>query len=144
MSLQPFIAFATTRDIDPGAEEVGADGIVRCRDRVFTDVVESDDARVAGVNQPHLALDFDPRDASGRIWGSFELRPASGGSWVGSLTGNIVGGVVAAKGLAHGTGPHEGWVMRVDFQQVDAHPRTPPCPEPKAFFSMAGHLLPRA
>lgn len=142
MELLGFSAFATTRDVEPGRETSGADGRIHARDRVFTDIVESDDPRIAGINEVRLAVDLDPRDGSGSVWGSFELHPSAGGSWRGSLTGLIVGGIVQAQGLAIGSSDWAGWVMRVDFRQVPAHPGSPPCAEPKAFFEINGRLMP--
>jgi hypothetical protein len=141
MQLMSFSAFATTRDVDPGTESTSADGIVQARNRVFTDIVESDDPRVAGINRPRLAIDVDPRDGSGSLSGDFELQLSAGGSWRGVLSGTIVGGLVRAEGLAVGTGPYAACAMRVDFQQVAAHAGQPPCAEPKAFFEMKGQLL---
>jgi hypothetical protein len=111
------------------------------RGMLFTDIVESDDPRVAGINRPRLAIDVDPRDGSGSLSGDFELQLSAGGSWRGVLSGTIVGGLVRAEGLAVGTGPYAACAMRVDFQQVAAHAGQPPCAEPKAFFEMKGQLL---
>jgi hypothetical protein len=140
MSLEAFRAFATTREIAPGTEHAGPDGIIHIRDRGFTDIVESDDPRIAGSNQPLLALDVDPREGSGRLWGPFELT-ANDGTWRGELSGVIEGGTVRAWGVAVGTGNFAGRMLRVDFQQVDRHPAASPCPEPKAFFRMQGYIL---
>jgi hypothetical protein len=141
VSFEEFRAFATTRELAPGTEQAGPDGIVHIRSRAFTDVVESDDARIAGWNRPLLALDFDPRAGSGRLWGGFEITADAGGSWRGEMSGRIEGGVVRAWGVAVGMGPFAGRTLRVDFQQVERHPKTPPCPEPKAFFQMQGYIL---
>jgi hypothetical protein len=141
MSLEEFRAFATTREIAPGTEQSGPDGILHIRGRAFTDVVESDDARIAGSNRPLLALDVDPRAGSGRLWGPFELTAADGGSWRGELSGVIEAGAVRAWGVAVGTGSFAGRTLRVDFQQVERHPGGAPCSEPKAFFQMQGYIL---
>jgi hypothetical protein len=141
MSLEEFRAFATTRDIAPGTEQLGPDGIVHIRDRGFTDVLESDDARIAGSNRPLLALDFDPRAGSGRLWGPFEITVNDGGTWRGELRGVIEAGAVRAWGIAVGSGSLAGRTLRVDFQQVERHPQDAPCPEPKAFFQMQGYIL---
>jgi hypothetical protein len=141
MRLTPFSAFATTRDIAPGTETV-SDGTVRIRERLFTDVVESDSPRIAGINEPLLDLDVDAQAGTGTVQGPFVLKPTDGaGTWEGRLTGKLVNGMVTAWGLARGTGAFEGSVLRVDFQQVAAHPSSPPVAEAKAFFEMSGHIL---
>ena len=141
MALTAFKAIATTRDIAPGKETM-SEGKVRVRERLFTDVVESDDDRVAGTNEPLLDLDIDPAAGSGTVSGPFTLTPTTGsGKWVGRLTGELQGGMVVACGVARGTGSLEGSTMRVDFQQIAAHPSTSPVAEPKAFFRMSGHIL---
>jgi hypothetical protein len=141
MALTAFTAVATTREIAPGRESM-TDGKVRVRERLFTDVVESNDERVAGENKPLLDLDIDPAAGSGTVSGPFTLTPKNGsGTWVGRLTGELAGGMVVASGLARGTGSFEGRTMRIDFQQIPAHPSTSPVDEPKAFFRMSGYIL---
>jgi hypothetical protein len=139
--LESFSAIATTREIAPGSEIVGDDGVVRIKDRIFTDLVESSDPRIAGVNRPHLEIDLNPKTGSGRLAGHFELNVSAGGVWRGELSGGFEGGMVRATGLATGSGALVGHVIHVTFRQIEKHPGQPPCPEPKAFFEMQGHIL---
>ena len=142
MTLTAFVATATTCHVVPGSEEVTEDGKLRVRDRTFTDLVESSEPYIAGTNRPTLNLDFDPARGDGVVRGRFALSPSSpGGRWEGELSGRFESGLVRAVGLACGTGPLAGSVLHVEFRQIPAHPGTPPCPEPKAFFEMAGTIL---
>ena len=142
MTLTAFVATATTCDVAPGSEEVTEQGVLRIRDRTFTDLVESSDPHVAGTNRPTLNLEFDPARGDGLLRGRFALSPSAlGGAWEGELSGRFEGGLVRAAGLARGTGPLAGAVLHVEFRQVPTHPGIPPCAEPKAFFEMTGTIL---
>jgi hypothetical protein len=138
---EPFTAFATTREIAPGIETVRDDGVVHVKGRIFTDLVESTDPRLAGINRPELEIEFNPEKGEGRLAGRFELSVTAGGAWRGELSGGFEGGMVRATGLATGSGALAGRVMQVSFRQVEKHPAQPPCAEPKAFFQMQGHIL---
>jgi hypothetical protein len=142
MPLSTFLATATTCHVAPGSEELSAQGVLRIRGRVFTDVIESAEPRVAGTNKPTLDLDFDPSRGEGELRGTFTLSPTQpGGVWEGELAGSLEGGMVRAAGLARGAGRLTGAVLHVEFRQVPSHPAAPPCAEPKAFFEMTGTIL---
>jgi hypothetical protein len=141
--LTSFVATATTSEISPGDENTEG-GRLRVRNRVFTDIVKSSDARVAGVNKPALDIDLNPVDGTGVLQGGFTLRPGSGsGAWEGRMQGQFRNGMVVATGLARGTGALAGAVMRVDFRQVNELPGPPACANPLAFFEMEGFILER-
>ncbi|MFQ5967959.1 MAG: hypothetical protein ACE5MI_10160 [Acidimicrobiia bacterium] len=140
MSKKEFTAIATTCEIDPGSEEMDG-ATLRIRNRVFTDIVESDDPRLAGVNKPTLNLDLDPASGQGTLEGEFVLTPqAVEGTWEGSLTGSLEGGLVRARGQASGTGILQGFDLHVEYEQIKEHPGQPPCEDPQAFFQMWGHV----
>ena len=142
MALTAFAATATTCHVTPGSEEMTDGGTLRIRGRTFTDLVESSEPSVAGTNRPTLNLEFDPSRGDGHLRGNFALSPSEpGGAWEGELTGRFEGGFVRAVGLARGTGRFTGAVLHVEFRQVPAHPGTPPCAEPKAFFELTGTIL---
>ena len=142
MAITELSARATTFEVIPGKETPG-NGRVRIEQQRFADIVECDDARLVGTNRLVLDLDIDPSQGSGRLWGAFTLDTKNGGGgWHGELVGTLTAGKVTAAGIARGRGEFEGAVLRLDFQQVDAHPfGKPPCPEPKAFFEIRGLLL---
>ena len=145
MKLTAFTASATTCDITPGSQAPDNKGTLHIKGQAFTDIVESSDARIAGVNTPTLDIAIDPASGMGELSGSFVWKPkAYEGTWEGMMKGQIRDGLVTALGLAHGTGRLEGLSLRVDFQQVREGQGQPPCPEPKAFFAMQGLLLERS
>jgi len=140
--IKAFTATATTCEVTPGTEQPGPNGLVQIRNQIFTDVVRSSDSRIAGVNKPVLNLELNPSNGTGSIHGSFVLRPErAGGTWEGHMTGEIRNGLVSARGLARGRGALEGFVMRVDFRQVEKLPGEAPCANPSAFFEMEGSIL---
>jgi hypothetical protein len=140
--IKAFAATATTCEVTPGAQKPGSNGRVQIQNQAFTDVVQSSDSRVAGVNKPVLNLEFDPSSGTGSIEGSFVLRPErAGGSWEGYMTGEMRNGLVSAKGIARGRGALDGLVMRVDFRQVEKLPGKAPCANPSAYFEMEGSIL---
>src|SRR5687767_743503 len=99
--IKAFTATATTCEVAPGTQESGQDGIVHVRNQSFTDIVRSNDQRIAGVNKPVLDLDFNPAAGTGTVRGPFTLQPdKAGGTWEGHMTGEIRNGLVTAKGLA--------------------------------------------
>jgi hypothetical protein len=141
MTLEVFSCIATTRDVEPGTEQADASG-VHVRGRVFTDVVESSDLRFSGINRVSVEVDIDPKTGKGELRGSFTLRPSGReGAWEGEMVGEIVEGLVIARGLARGTGSLAPAVMRIEFKQLKSHPGTAPVAEPKAFFEMHGLSL---
>jgi hypothetical protein len=145
MKLTPFKAIATTCDVKPGSEAPGDKGTLHVKGQAFTDIVESSDARIAGVNTPTLDIVIDPASGKGELSGSFVWKPKAGdGTWEGMMEGQIREGLVTARGVACGSGALEGLSLRVDFQQVRESQGQPPCPEPKAFFAMQGLILERA
>jgi hypothetical protein len=145
MKLTAFTASATTCDVKPGSEAPDNKGILHIKGQVFTDIVESTDGRIAGVNVPTLNIVIDPATGKGELSGSFVWKPkADNGAWEGMMEGQILEGLVAARGLARGTGALEGLSLRVDFRQVREGQGQPPCPEPKAFFAMQGLILERS
>ena len=140
MAQTEFTAVGTTCEVDPGTEEM-AGPTLQIRGRVFTDFVESDDQRLAGVNKVTLDLDLDPSTGQGTLEGSFVLSPNSvDGAWEGTLSGNLKEGLVTSTGHAMGTGGLDGGHLHVEFQQVAEHPDQPPCEDPQAFFQMWGHV----
>ena len=142
MAITTFVARAATCDVVPGTTEASPDGLLHIKGRVFTDLVESQDSRVAGTNRPTLDIDLNPESGDGELRGSFALKPdAVGGTWEGALQGRFVRGFVQSSGIARGTGALEGSVMRVEFQQVAAYPGQLPCESPQAFFEMQGMIL---
>ncbi len=142
MSLTAFVATATTSDVSPGTEEIDGSGRLQIRDRVFTDIVESNEERIAGINTPALDLDVDPENGTGALRGSFVMTPdAVAGTWEGEVSGVLEGGMVSAGGLARGTGDLAGAIMHIAFQQVAELPGEAPCAEPKAFFKIEGLIL---
>jgi hypothetical protein len=142
MPLTTFLATATTCHVAPGSEVLSAHGVLQIRGRVFTDVIESTEPRVAGTNKPTLDLDFDPSRGEGELRGTFTLSPTQpDGVWEGELSGSVEKGMVRATGLARGAGRLSGAVMHVEFRQMESHPAAPPCADPKAFFAMTGTIL---
>ena len=140
--IKAFAATATTCEVAPGTQQSGPDGIVHVRNQTFTDIVRSNDQRVAGINKPVLDLDFNPADGTGTVRGPFTLQlEKAGGAWEGHMTGEIRKGLVTAKGLARGRGSLEGSIMRVDFRQVEKLEGDAPCANPTAFFEMEGSIL---
>jgi hypothetical protein len=138
VTLREFVGFATTCDVEPGHEDV-RDGHVQVRGRRFRDHVESDDAHVAGVNEPVLDIDINAETGQGTVHGRFSLTPESGdGTWEGELQGGVDGGMVRASGLATGTGARRGQTLYVEFRQVPDHPVSAPCESPQAYFEMRG------
>src|SRR4051812_41480828 len=98
-----FVATATTRDISPGSEWVDDQGILHIADRVFTDIVECDDDRVAGINEPALDIELDTATRKGTLKGRFMLASkVAGGFWEGELRGRITDSLVTAAGIAKG------------------------------------------
>jgi hypothetical protein len=145
MKLTSFTASATTCEVTPGSEAPDDKGTLHIKGQAFTDMVESSDARIAGVNTPTLDIVIDPASGMGELNGSFVWKPkAYDGTWEGMMEGQIRQGLVTARGLARGTGTLEGLSLRVDFQQVRESQGQAPCPEPKAFFVMQGLLLERS
>jgi hypothetical protein len=140
MALEHVQAFATTGSVQPGTEQMGDDGVLRVRQRLFVDTVESDDPRMAGTNEVLVDLDIRPSDGTGTLAGHFTLITADG-SWRGELRGALVGGQVRSTGLARGAGAYEGSVLALTFRQVEAHPERAPVDDPMAFFEMQGQLL---
>lgn len=142
MSLAPFSASVTTCGVEPGSEEVGDDGLLHVTDRVFTDIVASSDPRVAGTNRVTVAMELDPDAGTGELQGSFVLTPDEvDGTWEGELAGHL-DGMVAADGLARGTGALEGAIAHIAFRQVEQHPTgEPACDEPLAFYELTGLTL---
>lgn len=142
MSLIPFVATATTCHVEPGTEASVAGGMLQVRGRVFTDTVESAEPLIAGTNRPELDIDLDPARGEGSLRGRFVLTPtAAAGRWEGELAGKLANGLVRATGLARGAGELTGSVLHVEFRQVPAHPSTPPCAAPIAYFEMTGTIL---
>jgi hypothetical protein len=142
--LTRFTATATTCAVSPGSERVGDRGMLHIANRVFSDIVESEDDRIAGTNEPALDIDVDTTTGEASLQGRFKLAPKSGsGSWEGELLGHITGGLVTAAGLAHGKGALERAILRVDFRQVPKLAAPAPCADPKAFFEMDGWILER-
>jgi hypothetical protein len=141
MTMISFRCTATTRDVEPGTEQADASGL-HVRGRVFTDVVESSDARFAGENRVAVELDIDPKANKSELRGKFTLRPKVGdGAWEGEMLGEIVDGLVVAHGIGRGTGSLAPAVIRIDFKQLKSHPGASPVAEPKAFFEMTGWTL---
>src|SRR5688572_5397132 len=125
MALERMHGFATTVGVSPGSERTDADGL-HIRGRIFTDRVESSSGALHGENRVGLDLDVSP-DGGGVLAGTFELTLGDGtGSWRGELAGRLEGGLVAAEGLARGTGGRAGGVVHIEFRQVKEHPATPP------------------
>ncbi len=142
MALKMFMATAATCNVVPGASETTGDGMLHIRRQVFTDMVESDDPRIAGTNTPILDIDLDPQNGDGTLRGSFTLKPhGADGTWEGELEGRFVQGMGRSSGIARGAGALAGAVLRVEFQQVAAYPGRPPCENPQAFFEMNGMIL---
>jgi hypothetical protein len=116
--------------------------MLQIRGRVFTDVVESSERLIAGTNRPELDIDLDPARGEGSLHGRFVLSPtACAGHWEGELAGELTNGMVRASGLARGGGGLTGSVLHVEFRQRAAHPSTPPCTTPIAYFEMTGTIL---
>ncbi len=142
MAITTFTATAVTCDVVPGAPEASDDGMQRIRGQLFSDVVESQDPRIAGVNRPLLDLAFDPESGNGELRGSFVLTPSGlDGAWEGELQGRFVQGFVRSSGIARGVRALAGAVLRIEFEQVPADGRASPCETPKAFFDMSGMIL---
>jgi hypothetical protein len=143
--LTRFTATATTCAVAPGTERMDDSGVLHVKDRVFSDIVESPDERIAGVNEPTLSMDINTRTGEAVLNGRFALVPsAKSGSWEGELHGSIADdGMVRAFGLAQGQGEFEGLLLRVDFRQVEKLATPAPCTEPKAFFEIEGWILER-
>ena len=94
-----FMATATTRDISAGSERVDDKGILHIADRVFTDVVECEDDRIAGINEPALDIEVDTATGEAVLKGRFMLASnVKGGFWDGELRGRITDGLVTAPG----------------------------------------------
>jgi hypothetical protein len=142
MTLTRLDAVATTCRIDPGQETRDSSGL-HVRGRVFTDRVESADARLDGTNRVTLDLDINPADGTGTLAGTFELDLANrGGTWKGLVAGHFEGGMVVAEGIARGAGTLDHAVLHVEYRQIAQHPGRAPCAEPLAFFSLRGLMLP--
>src|SRR5688500_11543831 len=127
MAIKDFKGFATTRHVQPGQQEMLSDGRLAIREQVFTDVMESHVPAIVGETRPVLDLLFNPQPGSGSVGGRMLLTVTGGGTWVGELYGAMEAGKVSASAIARGTGPFDGQVLRVDWQQVDAHPGAAPC-----------------
>jgi hypothetical protein len=118
--------------------------MLHIRNRVFSDIVECQDDRIAGTNEPVLDIDIDTKTGVAELQGRFNLVPsAKSGSWQGEVRGHISGGLVTALGIATGTGAMEGAVLQVNFRQVTKLSTPAPCADPKAFFEMDGWILDR-
>lgn len=139
MGLSAVSASATTCGVEPGEEVMGDDGLLRIRERVFTDVVTSDDPRLTGTNQVTVSLDLDPQSGTGQLTATFVLTPSeANGAWEGELVGTL-NGMILATGLARGTGALEGAVAYLAFKQEASHPTgQPACDNPLAFYAMTG------
>jgi hypothetical protein len=139
MALSAVSASATTCGVEPGEELMGEDGLLRIRGRVFTDIVRSSDPRLTGSNRVTVSLDLDPSAGTGQLTASFILTPEeSEGAWEGEMLGSL-NGMIAATGLARGTGALSGAVAYLNFQQVASHPSGEPgCDEALAFYAMTG------
>lgn len=145
MPLSTFVARATTCEIAPGREQADDSGKLQIRDRVFTDIVESADARLAGNNRVTLDLDIDPKIGEGTLRGRFELQLNSlDGAWEGELDGALSRGLVTAFGVARGSGALDGASIRIDFRQVAERAGLHPCETPLAFFDIDGFVLERS
>jgi len=141
MTLTRLDAVATTCRIDPGQETQDSSGL-HVRGRVFTDRVESADARLDGTNRVTLDLDIKPADGTGTLAGTFELDLTNrAGTWKGQVAGHFEGGMVVAEAIARGAGALDDAVLYVEYRQIGQHPGRPPCAEPLAFFSMRGLML---
>ncbi len=142
MTLTMFTATAATCDVAPGTTEATDDGMLHIKRQVFTDLVESQDPRIAGTNRPTLDINLNPESGDGELRGSFTLQPtAVDGTWEGELQGQFIQGFVTSSGIARGTGALAGAVMRVEFQQVASYSGQLPCESPQAFFEMHGMIL---
>ncbi len=142
MALTTFNATAATCEVVPGTTETTADGLVHIRQQIFTDIVESQDPRIAGTNTPVLDIDLDQQSGTGALRGTFLLKPSAGdGEWEGELQGHFDQGLVRSSGIARGTGALGGSVLQVEFRQVVTYPGEPPCESPKASFEMNGMIL---
>jgi len=140
MTLSTFTASATTCEVVPGDEQVGEEGQLRIRGRRFTDLVQSSEPLLAGVNRPVLDIELDPATGRGQLKGVFVLQPDGvSGRWDGELLGRIEKGLVTASGLARGTGDLESLILYSEFRQTADRPAiSPPCRDPQAFFEMEG------
>lgn len=139
MGLSAVSATATTCGVEPGEEEMGEDGLLHIRGRVFTDIVRSSDSRLNGNNTVTVFLDLNPEAGTGQLTASFVLTPeGSAGAWEGEIVGTL-NGMISATGLAQGTGDLEGAVAYLEFRQVASHPTgEPACDDALAFYSMTG------
>jgi hypothetical protein len=119
-------------------------GVLHVSNRIFSDLVASDNDRITGANEPTLDIDIDTRTGEASLSGNFMLVPASNaGAWRGELQGSIRDGLVTAFGMANGTGAFDGSILSIDFRQVREPNGHPPHAEPKAFFDMEGWILDR-
>src|SRR3970282_1668569 len=119
MPLTTFTAAAATCEIDPGTEVSDDAGMLQISDRVFTDLVASEETRIAGTNKPALKITLNPVTGEGTLEGTFVLTPdAVKGTWEGELNGRFVQGMVKSSGIARGTGELQGSVLQVSFQQI--------------------------
>lgn len=142
MALMNFTATAATCEVIPGTEQANNEGILHIQGQIFVDIVESQEAAIAGTNRPRLDIRLNPKSGEGEVQGGFTLTPqAVKGTWEGEMRGRFVNGMVSASGVARGTDALEGAVLRIDFQQIAEYPGEPPCENPQAFFEMSGWIL---
>jgi hypothetical protein len=105
-------ATAATCKITPGTQQQDDQGKLHIKGQVFSDIVESQDPRIAETNKPTLDLDLNPESGEGELSGGFTLRPKTvAGTWEGQMRGRFIKGLVRASGVARGTGALEGSVL---------------------------------
>jgi hypothetical protein len=122
--------------INPGEWTFLPDGSGHARGIVelYHDV--NTDPRVTGEETTTYNFNFRPAPSSpiglaGRIWGTFHIVNG-GGSWDGSWTAEVTeNGEYFARGVAHGTGGHEGLIGH-----WDVYSSTPSGP-----FTLSGWIL---
>lgn len=69
---------------------------------------------VGGTNTVTLNVTLDLTTGNGTAWGKFKSIPSARpyGSWEGSFSGRVVGGLYQGKGIGHGTGELSGMQMK--------------------------------
>ena len=101
-------------------------------------VVECEDDRIAGINEPALDIEVDTATGEAVLKGRFMLASnVKGGFWDCELRGRITDGLVTAAGLAKGSGTLDG-AIKVDFRQVHQLATPAPCPDPESILRDGG------
>jgi hypothetical protein len=125
---------------DPGVMWIDDEGFLHIRGQKYEGIAVSDDPRFDGVTAiDDASMNMDMATGDYNMHGTGSLVPSDpgiDGMWEVMFNSHMVGGVLTARGVLHGSGDLEGLKGKVTIEMPDGVPEPNPCEAAPAYVGL--------